>query len=215
MRKTTVARLAGFIGAVGATTALVAAATGSTGAYFSDSRSGTYSGTIGSIKVTTSGGSGTDGLDFSFTNMLPGELQTKTASYLNTGANSEDVWLVFPNDTALNAIDDLGTYGEAHIASNGTEIFASQNLNNHPTCPPGAGPAPVCNALPKQIKLADNVAPGFGGTFSFSFAYGAKLKDPAAEGQPFNGIGLPYQIVATQHGITPNDVNNTPNNLGH
>ena len=75
-----------------------------------------------------------------------------------------------------------------------------------------------CNRLkrrPKQIKLADNVAPGFGGTFSFSFAYGAKLKDPAAEGQPFNGMGLPYQIVATQHGITPNDVNNTPNNLGH
>jgi hypothetical protein len=208
MRKTNVARLAGFLGAVGATTALVAAATGSTGAYFSDSRSGTYSGTLGSIKVSTSGGSGTDGLDFSFANMLPGELQTKTANYQNTGANNEDVWLVFPDVAALHGINQLGTFGEAHVASNGTEIFASNNLNdNTSSCPPGSSnPAAgqgACNALPKQIKLADNVTPGTVGAFSFSFAYASKMSNPAFEGQPFNGVGLPYQIVATQHGNTP------------
>jgi hypothetical protein len=139
--------------------------------------------------------------------MLPGELQTKTANYQNTGANNEDVWLVFPDVAALHGINQLGTFGEAHVASNGTEIFASNNLNdNTSSCPPGSSnPAAgqgACNALPKQIKLADNVTPGTVGAFSFSFAYASKMSNPAFEGQPFNGVGLPYQIVATPHGNT-------------
>ena len=181
-----------------------AAATG-TGAYFSDSRSGGVTGSTGSIKVV---------------NMLPGERQTATATYLNTGKNKQDVWLVFPNADALHALNDLGRFGEAHVSSNGTEVFASTNLNdNNTSCPAGTAD---CNPLPSKIKLGDNVAPGLGGSVSFSFAYGARLRGAAAEEGPFNcyplgsctSNGLPFQVVATQHGIAPDDVNNTPGNIG-
>ena len=62
------------------------------------------SGNFGSIKVTPSGGSGAHSTNFSFENMLPGEPQTATVQFQNTGANSEDVWLVFDNATALSAL---------------------------------------------------------------------------------------------------------------
>ncbi|HEV8672672.1 MAG TPA: hypothetical protein VGX21_01390 [Methylomirabilota bacterium] len=37
---------------------------------------------------------------------------------------AQGVWIVFPNADALHD-------GEVHIASNGTEIFASHNLNDN------------------------------------------------------------------------------------
>lgn len=213
-------RAVAFLATVGVSVGLVGVAASTTGAYFSDTRTGSVSGTIGSIKVATSGGSGTDGLGFTFTNMLPGEPQTVTGTYQNTGANNEDVWLVFNNADALHAINDLGTYGQAHILSNGTEVFGSNNLNDHSdTCPilDGSGNPTGCNPIPQKIKLADNLLPSLQGTFGFTFNYASKLKGASAEGGPFNcyplggcvNNGLPYKIVATQHGVDPYDANNT------
>lgn len=85
-----------------------------------------------------------------------------------------------------------------------------------------------CLPLPNAIELASNVAGQGTGTMEFSFAYAPKLKGPGAEGAtafcyPLVQIpsdsnpadqtctttgpkyGLPYQIVATQPGIAPND----------
>jgi len=217
MLKSKSGRLAAFLATVGLSVGLVGVAASTTGAYFSDTRSGSVSGTIGSIKVATSGGTGTDGLGFSFTNMLPGEPQTVTGSYQNSGANVEDVWLVFNNVDALHAINDLGTYGQAHLLSNGTEVFGSNNLNDNVTsCVPGTG-TPACNAVPQKLKLADSLAPGGVGTFGFTFNYGPKLKGNTGAGAPFNcyplggcaNNGLPYKIVATQHGVDPYDALNT------
>ncbi len=237
MFKSKTARLGAFVATVGVTAALAGTAVQTTGAYFSDARAGTLTGTIGSIKVTTSGGQGADNLDFAFTNLLPGEAQKATGNYQNTGRNPEDVWLVFSNSDALHALNVLGTYGEVHVASNGTEIFASQNLNDDTvSCPPGSSDAthPACAALPRELKLADSVAPGTVGNFSFSFNYAAKLKGPntggtadvgpgwncypvvgpnstaACDPTATNNYGLPYKIVATQHGVDPfNSLNST------
>ena len=121
MIKSKAGRFGAFIATLGMSAGLIGTAVHATGAYFSDSKSGAVAGTIGSIKVSTSGGTGTDGLNFNFANMLPGTPQTATFSYQNTGANAEDVWLVFNDAAALHAINVLGTYGEAHVASNGTE----------------------------------------------------------------------------------------------
>ena len=207
-RKQKALRISAFLGTVGVSATLIAAGVGATGAYFSDTKAGTISGTLGSIKVSTGH------TQISFSNMLPGELQTVSDGYTNTGRNAEDVWIVFNTDAA-HALNDLGTYGEAHFASNGTEIFASQNLNDHPSCPPGSSDAthPPCAALPTQIKLADNLAPGASGDWSFGFKYASKLSsafnlDTAGPWNPSSvngtiGSGLPYQIVATQHGISP------------
>jgi predicted ribosomally synthesized peptide with SipW-like signal peptide len=195
-------------------------AAGSTGAYFSDTKTGSVSGNIGSIHVTTWGGGGTSGNDLTFTNMLPGALQTVTINYTNTGANAQDLYIVFPNATALSALNDLGHYGEAHLSANGTALFDSSNLSDHtdscgPLSPSGCWP------LKSQYLAASNVAPGQSGSVSFSFAYGPKLQSQPAVGStaPWNsypvptqfttkasdgtGAGLPYEIVATQPGITP------------
>ena len=227
MRGSTAARIAVWGTTLAALAAVVVVATGMTGAYFSDTHQGDITGNLGSIKVTPSGGTGSDGTNFSFTNMLPGEPQTATIQFQNTGLNAEDVWLVFNNATALSAFNNLGTYGEVHV-SNGQALFDSANLNDRtPTC--GAFSPSGCWPLPSKIKVASSVAPTAGGYVKFTFNYAGKLKNPAAEGTPFNsypvaagawsstnpdgqytvnaadgsGAGLPYQLVATQVGQTP------------
>lgn len=244
-------RLAAFIGALTGSAALITAATGATGAYFNDTQSGTVTGNIGSIKVITSGGAGTDSLDFNFTNMLPGDYQTATVHYTNSGKNTEDVYLVFNNAEALHSVNNLGHYGEALIKSNGTTVFASTNLadgetasltpidpnSDHCSSAPGAN-VPLsstgCWPIPSIIKLASNVAPGHGGTMTFSFALGPKwsgtqyelaqffcypLVQASGSTDPTNQVcttsspsyGLPYEIVATQPGVAPNNpLNSTP-----
>jgi hypothetical protein len=195
--------------------ACVALGASFTGSYFSDAHNGTITGTIGTIRLTPGGP-----LDLSFNNLLPGVPQTVSQTYQNTGGNPEDVYLVFNNATALSALNNLGTFGEVHIDSSGTEIFASQNLNdNTTTCPPGstAGGKPPCDAVPGQIELASNVAPGGTGSFSFTFMYASKLTGngpgvwntyPVTGQTTINdadgtGSGLPYQLVAVQVGQTP------------
>lgn len=197
---------------------LVAAASGATGAFFSDTKSGTITGTIGNVSIQTSGGAGTDHLDIIFNGLMPGVRKTATIHYKNTGTSNQDIYLVFPNATALSALNELGTYGEVHIASNGTEIFADANLNDKPN----NGTVGV----PRQLLLASNVAPGHSGVATFSFNYAGKLGGSAVSGGGvFNtypapdgkqtttnasdgtGNGLPYQIVATQVGIQPGQKN--------
>jgi hypothetical protein len=191
-------------------------AAGSTGAYFSDTHTGTISGTVGSIRVTPYGGSGPTATDLAFSNLLPGVPQTVTESYQNTGANAEDVYIVFNNATALSALNNLGTYGEAHLSANGTPLFDSANLNDRvSTCGPLSPSG--CWPLSSQYLIAGSLPPGAAGTVSFTFNYASKLKGQgpgvwntypvsgqtttnAADG---SGSGLPYEIVATQPGVTP------------
>ena len=200
-------------------------ASGATGAYFSDTHSGNISGTIGNIHVRPSGGSGTDSTDLAFTNLLPGVAQTVKLNYTNTGSDPQDVYIVFNNATALSALNDLGRYGEVHLSANGTALFDSANLDDHLV--PGVHCSTFdpsgCWPLKSQYLLASNLAPGATGNVSFSFNYTGKLKDQAPAGAPAaawntypatdgqftinaadgKGAGLPYEIVATQHGITP------------
>ncbi|HST13366.1 MAG TPA: hypothetical protein VLJ44_00780 [Gaiellaceae bacterium] len=217
MRGSTAARFIVWGATLAALATLVVAATGMTGAYFSDTHQGAITGNIGSIKVTPSGGTGADSTNFTFTNMLPGVPQTATIQYQNTGLDNEDVWLVFNNATALSALNNLGSYGEVHV-SNGHALFDSANLNDRSsTCGPFSPSG--CWPLPSQIKVGSDIAPGAGGFAKFTFNYAGKLKNPAAEGAPFNlypipgqttvnaadgsGSGLPYELVATQVGQTP------------
>ncbi|MEC5168897.1 hypothetical protein RCH11_001356 [Glaciihabitans sp. GrIS 2.15] len=198
-------------------------ASGATGAYFSDTHAGAISGTVGNIHVATYGGSGANGTNLAFSNLLPGAAQTVSLNYTNTGSDLQDVFIVFNNATALSALNNLGTYGEVHLSANGTAIFDSANLNDHLAPAHCLSFEPSgCWPLKTQYLLASNVAPGVTGSFSFSFNYPGKLKGQAPVGAPApmwnsyplsdqfttvagdgSGSGLPYQIVATQHGITP------------
>ena len=135
------------------------------------------------LEVATSGGTGADNLDFKFDNLLPGVRQSLTGTYRNGGRMAQDVWIVFNDAAALDAFNQLGTNGEVHVASNGTEIFASQNLSE--------------KALPRALKLADNVEPGVSGSFGFGFNYGTEF---SLNPTPPIAWGLPYEIVAMQDG---------------
>jgi hypothetical protein len=204
-------------------------ATGFTGAYFTDTHSGNITGTLGSIRVTPSGGSGTENMDLQFTNLLPGEPQTVSVNYQNTGTSTEDVWIKFQNPTALSALNNLGTYGEVHVVANGTSLFDSANLNDRlATC--GAFSTSGCWPLPAKLKVASGVGPTASGTINFTFGYASKMKTQPPAGTQWNtfpasscayapgscpdgqttinvadgtGSGLPYQIVATQVNQTP------------
>jgi hypothetical protein len=231
------AAIVGTVALLGGT-AYVAA--GSTGAYFSDTHTGSVVGTVGSIRITPSGGTqSSDGsdMDLAFTNLLPGTPQTVTVNYQNTGTDPEDVYIVFPNATALSALNNLGSYGTVHLTSSGYgavgDVFDSANLNdNSTTCPVGSTsvkyPTP-CEPLPSDVLIATNVIPGATGAFSFTINYASALSTQPAPGttaywntypvsgqtttnEPADGSGngLPYEIVATQHGVTPGQVGTTP-----
>ncbi|HEY2480311.1 MAG TPA: hypothetical protein VGI17_16475 [Solirubrobacterales bacterium] len=212
------------IGAIGAslllTGALVVMATGATGAYFSDSKQGEITGSTGSIRVDTSGGSGANGLTFTAQNLLPGEPQTATVGIKNVGHNPQDVWVVFDNAAALHALNNLGRYGEVTLSNSGGVIFHSANLNDN--LPPASGtcgefnPA-GCWPLGTKYKVASNVSPGASSWFKFQFGY-TTYKGGIGNSQeemPFNsyppevepgeveGSGLPYEVVATQVGVEP------------
>jgi hypothetical protein len=216
MRKSTVARLAGFTLALGATATLVGFAATGTGAFFSDSSPGTITGSVGSIQVSVSGGNGSSSTDFHFDRLLPGTPQTATITYTNTGNSPEDVFLTFPNATALSALNNLGTYGSVQVDNAaGQDVFDSTNLNdNSTTCGP-FGPS-GCNPLPNQLKVGTDLTPGNSATATFTFGYASKLKAqfPTFNTYPVSGQftvnagdgtgnGLPFAIVATQQGQTP------------
>ncbi|GAB3135388.1 hypothetical protein [Marisediminicola antarctica] len=201
-------------------------ASGTTGAYFSDTKQGVVTGSIGSIAVGTAGGSGAAGLDLAFSKMLPGEAQTVSANYRNTGNTAQDVYIVFNNATALSTFNNLGSYGEAHLSANGAALFDSVNLNDRAaTC--GTFAPTGCWPLKSQYLLASNVPVNGTGTVSLTFNYASKMKGapaafnsyPASTQQYSDtlnssdqttvkaadgaGTGLPYQIVATQLGVAP------------
>lgn len=225
MNKSKALRIGGFTLAVGVTASLVGFAAHGTGAYFTDSSPGTIAGTVGSIHVVTQGGTGPDSNVFSFDRLLPGTPQTVTIHYTNTGDSPEDVYLTFPNATALSALNSLGTYGAVQVNNaGGQDVFDSQNLNDG--CVQGststAHPIP-CKGLPTQLLVDSNLAPNGTDTATFSFGYASKLsgsgggffnsypvvnKDGSSGQNTVNtsdgsGSGLPFAIVATQVGQQP------------
>lgn len=187
-----------------AVTGLAIAGFGGASSYFSDLQQGNIhgNGSVGSIKGATNTN------DLAYSNLLPGEVQTVSAKETNVGKNSQDVYLVFNNADALHSLNDLGRYGEFHIAANGHAVFDSANLNDNTggTCGPISPSG--CWPVAKMYKLESNVAPGGTVDYSFSFGYAARLMgQSAAGGGDWNtysgGTGLPYQIVEVQVGQTP------------
>jgi len=143
-------RLAGFVAAVGATALLVGAASGTTGAYFTDSHSGTMQGAAGHLKLNLSDSSQ---LSMNFTDLVPGQDQTKHVVFTTDSSSTvtEDVWVVFPTSTPAQQLayaqftggkhefgyvdGGLGRYGHVQIgATTGSynRAFVSYNLANDP-----------------------------------------------------------------------------------
>lgn len=203
--KTRVFTLVATMGLLGGT---AFAASGSTGAYFSDSHSGTVSGSVGSITISPDSST-----YLSFSDLLPGTQQTVSLKYHNSGSSPQDVYLTFPNATALSALNNLGRYGHVYVSndlgSGPVGVFNSYNLDDNSTrCGafgnnPLTGSSSPCNPVPNQIKVASNVAPGAYGTVSFTFEYASATTVPASNSwnvYPLPGLGgthLDYPACVT------------------
>ncbi len=223
-------KLGGFAGALCASAALVGISVSGTGAYFTDSHAGSINAGTGHVKVDT-----TD-LSLNFNNLLPGEYQTKTVGYTARTSGAEDIWLVFPDhgNDAFSHIPvsgpiPLGRYGHFAVSSTNGASFTSYNLALSPNGGIGASDsctidangeggstaqsATAADAAPPYcapagaILLASNLTEGQGGTASLEFGYTPLLKDPAAQGLATAPL-VNFQIVATQHGIRPDNPNN-------
>jgi hypothetical protein len=218
-------RVAGFAVAVGATAALIAYGVSSTSAYFTDSHPGVINASTGSVKVTAGD------LSLKFLGLFPGEFQSNPISYSNTGTGAEDIWMVFPAGSApaFNAPAQagpipLGQYGHfAVTAPDGS--FTSYNLASNrygDTSTPCtvdkygrggsdaqgtvANPVPYC-PVPNAILLSWNLPSGGSGNASVTFGFTKLLKNPLLQGKGPAPVAT-FQIVATQHGIFPDDPNN-------
>jgi hypothetical protein len=231
MKKKTIAKLAGFGISAACAAALVGFAANGTGAYFTDSHTGEIDASTGSVGVNISPSDG----KLAFTNLLPGSFQDVTVTYQTTGTGPEDIWLVFPQDGTAEAFegkaDDAGTgplgrYGHFALSSTGGANFTSYNLANagttpghtgtpcstdpttgwggsnlQPTTPTDTTTATYC-APPAAILLQSNMNPTDVGSAVFTFGFTKLLKAP--QSAPLAKV-VNYKIVATQHGIAPND----------
>jgi hypothetical protein len=225
-------RLGGFVAALGASGALIASATGATGAYFTDSHSGTVYASTGSVKVNT-----TD-LALKFTGLLPGDFQTQDVTYTAAGSGAEDIWLVLPTDgtaAEFNGVAGepsgdaaLGRYGHFAVDSPAGS-FTSFNLTTAGTAPGHTGPSCTVDAdghggsatqatdrsdttvpfcpVPGAILLSSNLTNGQTGTAHITFGFTKLMNNPAQENLPLAAVAQ-FKIVATQHGILPTDPNN-------
>jgi hypothetical protein len=205
-----------------------------TGAYFTDSHSGQIKANSGQIKVAISPADG----QLNFSNLLPGEFQTKTINYTaHPVGGVEDIWLVFPTDGSAEAfvghpgdgISDghggdggLGRYGHFALASTGGANFTSYNLNNPGT---GSHAGPSCG-IDSNGWGGSSVQAASPGDHSVPFCAPANailLQSGMSAGQSGHvnlefgytrvttgpqATAVSYQIVATQSGIRPDNAFN-------
>jgi hypothetical protein len=223
--KKNIVKVAGFIGTLGAGAALVATAATGTGAWFTDSQTGNLSATMGHLKLST-----TD-RTMALTGLMPGENRDKPIDYtVSVSSGTADIWLTFDTSSAEygaftgesgnSAYPDggLGRYGHFAVANNGTTLFSSYNLANASAgvsgcanadghgfgrMATGVGDTPPYCGVPGAIKLASNVADGQTGHLKLTFGITGRA---TTQGQ-VQVAGIPFQIVATQHGHMPGDAN--------
>lgn len=183
----------------------IAITASTSGANFSGtSGQGTITGTNAIVKVAGSGGNGAAGMDIRFADpLVPGQAQSVTSTFTNTGNVNEDIYVVFNNAQALHAFDEQGRFAQASISVNGgSPIFASANLNDglHTGATPAgpyncstatnAGDPQIC-PLGSSVLLLKNVAPNAANSWTFTYLENSSAESThnvgnGAQGLPFN-----------------------------
>lgn len=234
-----VAKFAGFVGALCATATLVGVSASSTGAYFTDSHTGEIDASSGHVRVNVNPADGklhfdnllpgeykTQTLDYTADGTGAEDiwLVFPTTGGPN-GTNPSEAFTGRPDDAAGGG---MGRYGHFAVSSTDGAHFTSYNLSANrlddssapcPTDANGEGGSdqqatsksdysvPYC-AAPTAILLASNKAAGQGGTATFTFGYTPLVTGP--QDVPSTKV-VSYLIVATQHGIRPDNPNNPGN----
>ena len=215
MNKNKTGRIVAFITALGASAALIGAAAQTTGAYFTDSKSGNIGASFGKVALNRVGS-----FDASFADLRPGEYQDQTITYnTNTGTGDQDIWLVFDQtDAAYQAINTVGGYGHFAVSDNaGDNLFSGWNLkllngtspcadsDGHANQPERPGvwkytaedPTSTLCGIPGAIKLQSDVPANSERHFTMTFGVTPRATAPWAS------FSIPFKVVATQPDIRP------------
>ena len=231
MKTSTIVRLVAGAAAAAAAALLIGPATGTTGAYFTESKPGSIQASTGGVSFNASD------LTLNFANLLPGEFVTRSIDYRPTGTGTQDIWLVLPTDGSADALNGvagelsgdtaLGRYGHFAVAApdgNFTSFnlaTAGTGIHSGPTCTTdaygrGGSSAQAANRLdytvpfcpvPGAILLSYGIAPGGQGTANITFGYTKLMYKLMYQNLPVSTVAA-FKIVATQHDVFPNDVNN-------
>jgi hypothetical protein len=166
------------VGALTASAALVATTAATTGAYFSDSKDGSFTATAGHLTLDLNHPTQTT---MNFTDLWPGTNQDKTVDYkIDASSDGVDLWLTFdPNSKRYQQLTGgkasplvpdggMGRYGYFAVSdSHVGQAFQSGNLsfangNNDPTtngCSTGTdgrgGSGAVATPIPGRTDLTD------------------------------------------------------------
>lgn len=231
MKRSTTAKLLAGVAAVGAAAFLIGPATGTTGAYFTESKAGTINASTGGVHLNT------DDLTLNFTKLLPGEFQTVNVTYTSAGTGLQDVWLVLPTDGTADALNGiagtpsgdraLGRYGHFavtapdgsftsyNLATAGTGIHSGDTCTTDSYGRGGSNAQPANRSdytvafcpVPNAVLLSYGISPGASGVAAITFGFTKLMNNPAQQNLPLSTVAA-FKIVATQHGIAPNDPNN-------
>jgi predicted ribosomally synthesized peptide with SipW-like signal peptide len=235
MRKAKAVRVAGFFGALCASAALVGVAAGGTGAYFTDSHDGTINATTGRIQVNVDPANGALNYTDLLPGEYQSQRINYTAQ---PRGGTEDIWLVFPGNAdgsdAFTQVSTpgptpLGRYGHFGLTSSAGASFISNNLSLDPAAGGSYNTGESCSidgnghggstqtasdpsdhtvkycAPMKAILLQSNMGAGEAGYADLSFGFTKILTAP----QNTNlGTVEKFKVVATQHGVRPDDPSN-------
>jgi hypothetical protein len=226
MFKNKSARITAFIGTLGASAALIGMAATNTGAYFTDSENGTLSGKTGHLQVEAR-----SNYTLNFADMVPGEYQSRDVHYHTDSSTAEDIWLKFPDGVEYAKFtgekhgplyDDggMGRFGHFQVKDNGGNLlFSSWNLqnasantsgcadtnghgSNNPPADRDATPA-YCG-VPHFMLIESNVATNSDKKLTMVFGVTGRMEDQNSSQPP---SAVPFQVVATQHGVRPDAEN--------
>ena len=196
MSKKQFLKVTGFIGTLAAGTALVASAATGTGAWFTDSQSGSLTAQAGNLDLTTH-----DSTTLDFRGIMPGEDRDQTVHYtVDSSSGPMDVWLKFDTSTAKysqftgfsdpdgvdgekhgqNGYDDggLGRYGHFMVTSGSSVFFNSYNLKNAPDGTSGCADNAKGWGSSAQAKNEDDTSMGYCGVPGY-IKIGESLADGA------------------------------------
>lgn len=237
MQKAKAVRIAGFFGALCASAALVGVAAGGTGAYFTDSHDGNINASTGQIKVNITPGNGQLNFTDLLPGEYQSKRVTYTAQpkggtediwlVFPTAEQAGDAFIQVPTPGAT----PLGRYGHFGVTSTAGASFVSNNLSLDPASGGSYNTSESCTidgngqggstqtaadpsdhtvkycAPAHAILLQANMGAGDSGYADLSFGYTKILSSAAAQNLPLASVEQ-FKIVATQHGVRPDDPSN-------
>jgi hypothetical protein len=226
MFKNKTARVTAFVGTLGASAALIGMAATTTGAYFTDTESGSITAKTGHLQIDKR-----SDYALNFNDMVPGQYQSRDVHYRTDSSTNEDIWLKFPDGVAYAqftgekngpnwADGGLGRFGHFEVKNNaGGTLFSSWNLQNESAGVSGCANAnghgsnqaptsredtPAHCGVPRYMLVESDVPSGTEQKLTLVFGVTGRATGQNTFQPPST---VPFEVVATQHGVRPDASN--------